>query len=140
MERLASQGVKFTLAYASAMCSPTRVSALTGMNAARHRVTNWTLRKNQSPEKPSDTIVPPAWNLNGISSAAGTEHTMQVTPLPALLKTAGHRTIQVGKAHFGAKDTPGDSLQRRPDSRVRHRRQGRAFPTGQGGMVRQECR
>ena len=37
--------MKFTQAYASAVCSPTRVSALTGMNVARHRVTNWTLRK-----------------------------------------------------------------------------------------------
>jgi arylsulfatase A-like enzyme len=109
MERLARQGVKFTQAYASAVCSPTRVSALTGMNAARHRVTNWTLRKNQSPDHPSKTIAPPAWNLNGISASAGTERAMQVTPLPALLKTAGYRTIHVGKAHFGAKDTPGEN-------------------------------
>ena len=50
MERLAAQGMKFTQAYASAVCSPTRVSALTGMNAARHRVTNWTLRKDRSPD------------------------------------------------------------------------------------------
>ena len=48
MERLASQGMKFTQAYACAVSSPTRVSFLTGMNAARHRVTNWTLYKNKS--------------------------------------------------------------------------------------------
>ncbi|MCF7765429.1 MAG: sulfatase-like hydrolase/transferase [Verrucomicrobia bacterium] len=30
MERMAAQGMKFTQAYASAVCSPTRVSALTG--------------------------------------------------------------------------------------------------------------
>jgi arylsulfatase A-like enzyme len=109
MERLAAQGVKFTQAYASAVCSPTRVSALTGMNAARHRVTNWTLRKNKSPDRPSKIIQPPAWNLNGICAEAGIERTMQVTPLPALLRTAGYRTIHVGKAHFGAKDTPGEN-------------------------------
>ena len=34
---------------------------------------------------------------------------MQVTPLPALLQNAGYRTIHVGKAHFGAKDTPGEN-------------------------------
>jgi arylsulfatase A-like enzyme len=112
MERLAEQGVKFTQAYASAVCSPTRVSGLTGMNVARHRVTNWTLRKNASPDSASKLIVPPAWNLNGICTNAGVERTMQVTPLPLLLRVAGYRTIHCGKAHFGAVGTPGaDPLQ-----------------------------
>lgn len=48
MERMAQQGMVFSQAYASAVSSPTRVSLLTGMNAARHRVTNWTLQKNTS--------------------------------------------------------------------------------------------
>ena len=48
MEKLAGDGMKFTQAYACAVCSPTRVSLMTGLNAARHRVTNWTLRKNIS--------------------------------------------------------------------------------------------
>lgn len=109
MERLAAQGVKFTQAYASAVCSPTRVSALTGMNVARHGVTNWTLRKNASPDRPHKTLQPPVWNVNGICADAGTERTQQVTPLPELLRTVGYRTIHVGKAHFGAKDTPGEN-------------------------------
>jgi arylsulfatase A-like enzyme len=109
MERLAAEGMKFTQAYAYAVCSPSRVSALTGMNAARHRVTNWTLRKDRSPDTGHKTLQPPAWNLNGISTTAGVERTMQVAPLPALLRTAGYRTIHVGKAHFGAKDTPGEN-------------------------------
>jgi arylsulfatase A-like enzyme len=109
MERLAAQGMKFTQAYASAVCSATRVSALTGMNVARHRVTNWTLRKDRSPDNAHKTLQPPAWNLNGVCTNAGLERTMQVTPLPALLKTAGYRTIHVGKAHFGAQGTPGEN-------------------------------
>jgi arylsulfatase A-like enzyme/lysophospholipase L1-like esterase len=109
MERLAAQGMMFTQAYASAVCSPTRVSALTGMNVARHRVTNWTLRKDRSPDNPSKLIQPPDWNLNGICIDAGIARTMQVTPLPMLLREAGYRTIHVGKAHFGAKDTPGEN-------------------------------
>lgn len=109
MERLAEQGIKFTQAYASAVCSPSRVSALTGMNVARHRVTNWTLRKNASPDNPSKAITPPAWNVNGICTNAGVERTTQVTPLPALLRAAGYRTIHTGKAHFGAKNTPGEN-------------------------------
>lgn len=42
MERLARMGVKFTEAYACAISSPTRCSLMSGMNASRHRVTNWT--------------------------------------------------------------------------------------------------
>lgn len=109
MERLAAQGVKFTQAYASAVCSPTRVSALTGMNVARHRVTNWTKEKNQSPDQAHKTIVPPPWNLNGICTNAGIERTAQVTALPQLLRDAGYRTIHCGKAHFGARGTPGEN-------------------------------
>jgi len=109
MERLAEQGVKFTQAYASAVCSPSRVSLLTGMNAARHRVTNWTLRKNQSPDNPSRLFDPPAWNLNGVSIDGSVERTVRATPLPALLRSAGYRTIHVGKAHFGAESTPGEN-------------------------------
>ena len=51
MERLAASGLKFTQAYACSVCSPTRVSLMTGLNAARHRVTNWTLKKNATNEK-----------------------------------------------------------------------------------------
>jgi arylsulfatase A-like enzyme/lysophospholipase L1-like esterase len=109
MERLAAQGMKFTQAYASAVCSPTRVSALTGMNAARHRVTNWTLRRNTSPDNPSPRVEPPPWNLHGVCTNAGIDRTAQVTPLPSLLRAAGYRTLHVGKAHFGAKETPGEN-------------------------------
>jgi arylsulfatase A-like enzyme len=108
MEQLAAQGMKFTQAYASAVCSPTRVSALTGMTAARHRVTNWTLRRNRSPDDPRAVLQPPPWNVNGVTTLAGIEHALQVTPLPTLLREAGYRTIHVGKAHFGALETPGE--------------------------------
>jgi hypothetical protein len=45
MERLARQGVMFTQAYASSISSPSRCSLITGTNAARHRVTNWTQQR-----------------------------------------------------------------------------------------------
>jgi arylsulfatase A-like enzyme len=46
MERMAKEGMKFVNAYAQPVCTPTRVSLLTGMNASRTHVTNWT-----SPQK-----------------------------------------------------------------------------------------
>ena len=107
MERLASQGMKFTQAYACALCSPTRVSLMTGLNAARHRVTNWTLRKNQQTDRPRRDVQAPKWNVNGLSPTEGIERTIVAETLPMRLREAGYRTIHVGKAHFGAQGTPG---------------------------------
>ena len=66
MERLAAMGVKFTEAYACAISSPTRCSLMSGMNAARHRVTNWTLNYDQKTDAGSDVLQLPEWNYNGI--------------------------------------------------------------------------
>ena len=51
MERLAKGGMMFTQAYASSISSPTRCSLITGTNAARHRVTNWTLFKDKTTDR-----------------------------------------------------------------------------------------
>jgi len=59
MERLAREGMKFSQAYACPVCSPTRVSLMTGMNAARHRVTNWTLHKDKSTDAPHARLIFP---------------------------------------------------------------------------------
>ncbi|PWE00392.1 sulfatase [Marinilabilia rubra] len=107
MEKLADQGMKFTNAYASSVCSPTRVSLMSGMNAARHRVTNWTLRRNASNDRPHPTLKLPKWNVNGMQPTDSIENAVHVTPLPQILKNNGYYTIHTGKAHFGAIGTPG---------------------------------
>lgn len=109
MERLAAQGMKFTQAYACSISSPSRCSLFSGMNAARHRVTNWTYPKNQSTDRKSDVLQLPEWNVNGICQVPGIEHTTQVTGLAQVLKDNGYHTIHCGKAHFGALNTPGES-------------------------------
>lgn len=109
MERLAGEGKMFTQAYASSVSSPTRVSLMTGMNASRHKVTNWTLHKNTSTDRQSDVLEFPEWNINGITQAPNIPHTYQVTSLPQILKDNGYHTIHCGKAHFGAINTPGES-------------------------------
>ncbi|MEC8204998.1 MAG: sulfatase-like hydrolase/transferase, partial [Pseudomonadota bacterium] len=40
IERLAKRGMKFSNAYSSPICSPTRASILTGQNPARHGMTS----------------------------------------------------------------------------------------------------
>lgn len=108
MERLAREGVKFTNAYAMPVCTPTRVSLITGVNAARTRVTHWT-----SPDKDKNTDYPdPAleavdWNINGFSPSEGVAHTFHATALPEVLRQNGYYTVHSGKAHFGSSDTPG---------------------------------
>ena len=42
MERLAKKGMILTNAYSNSVCTPTRISLMTGMNVAQHGVTNWT--------------------------------------------------------------------------------------------------
>ena len=109
MERMAELGVRFTEAYACAISSPTRCSLMSGMNAARHRVTNWTLELNQSTDRKSQTLLLPDWNYNGIQPDTATpiRNATPITPLPQILKDNGYFTIHCGKAHFGARTTPG---------------------------------
>jgi arylsulfatase A-like enzyme len=109
MEHLASQGMMFTQAYASSISSPSRCSLMTGANASRHRVTNWTLEKNVQTDKKSDVLQLPDWNCNGISQAQGVNNTFYCTSFVQLLKDAGYHTIHCGKAHFGSIDTPGEN-------------------------------
>ena len=106
MERLAAKGVKFTAAYASAISSPSRCSLMTGMNEARHRVTNWTLNCDAKVDEQDDRIAVPDWNVNGIQPTAGIAHSTHATSFVQLLQAAGYHTIHCGKAHFGAKSTP----------------------------------
>lgn len=110
MERLAKFGVKFTQAYSCAISSPTRCSLMSGMNASHHRVTNWTLELDQKTDAPSESLLLPEWNYNGIqpeSTRGQIPHSTAITPLPQILKDNGYWTIHCGKAHFGARTTPG---------------------------------
>ncbi len=95
MERLASSGIRFNNFYAMSVCSPTRISIMTGQNAARHHATNW-INPRQNNRGPKG---PPEWNWKGLRSARLT--------LPRLLQGEGYRTIHVGKGHFGPDDSQG---------------------------------
>ncbi|MDB4626565.1 sulfatase-like hydrolase/transferase, partial [bacterium] len=102
MERLAKQGRRFTQAYACAVCSPTRTSIMTGQNAARHRVTNWTLYEDRETSGKTPRLLPPRnWRKQGLQPG-------NAPTLPEVLRDQlGYRTIHAGKAHWGAYDTQG---------------------------------
>ena len=101
MERLARQGVVFTNAYACSVCSPSRTSLMTGQNAARHHVTNWTLRKGKDQSGQTKRLrSPEGWRNDGLQPDPAL--------LPQLLHDAGYHTIHAGKAHWGAEGTAGE--------------------------------
>ena len=108
MERLAKEGMKFTNAYAAPVCTPSRTSMLSGMNASHSRITNWTSPEKDKRTDAADTqLETPDWNYNGLSPVPNIAHTQYATVFPQLLKEAGYTTIHVGKAHWGSAGTPG---------------------------------
>lgn len=108
LERLASTGTRFSQAYATPVCTPTRISMMTGMNAAQHGTTNWTSPWRDTPtDAPDEQFAPANWHYNGLSQVPGVPATVYATPLPQLLRDAGYYTIHVGKAHWGPMGTPG---------------------------------
>ena len=96
MERLADHGIRFNQFYAMSVCSPTRISIMTGQNAARHHATNWInpWENNAGPQGPAE------WDWEGLAKGDLT--------LPGLLQETGYRTIHIGKGHFGPNDTEGE--------------------------------
>ncbi|MFT4155244.1 sulfatase [Parafilimonas sp.] len=108
MERLAAEGVKFTNAYGQPVCTPSRSSMMSGMNASGTHITNWTSPNNgDDADAPDSFMAPLNWNKSGLNPDAEAAGMAHATPFPKLLKDAGYYTIQVGKAHWGATGTPG---------------------------------
>jgi arylsulfatase A-like enzyme len=95
MERLAKLGVRLSEFYAMSVCSPSRISLMSGQNSARHRTTTW-INPDSNNRGPSG---PPAWNWQGLDDSSVT--------LARLMQQAGYRTIHVGKGHFGPRDSLG---------------------------------
>jgi len=99
MERIAASGCRFSQCYAMSVCSPSRVSLMTGQNSARHGVTNWI-----NPFKNNGGKFAQKWNWQGLDENSIT--------LPRLLKNSGYKTIHIGKAHFAPKGFDGENPQK----------------------------
>jgi arylsulfatase A-like enzyme len=90
LDRLASEGVRFTNAYAACpVCSPTRASILTGKYPARLHVTDWIPGRQQWP---TAKLITPAFE----------QHLpLRETTIAEALKPLGYRTASIGKWHLG---------------------------------------
>jgi arylsulfatase A len=89
IDKLASEGVKFTDAYAACtVCSPSRASVMTGKYPARLHLTDWI----QGHKRPKAKLKVPDWQMY--------LDTTEVTIAKAL-KKGGYTTAIFGKWHLG---------------------------------------
>ena len=93
IDELASQGVRFTDAYAMPVCSPTRAALMTGRHAARVHMTIWS---EGSLKGPTNRKLLQADSLHSLP------HTE--TTFAKHLQDAGYLTALVGKWHLGDGD------------------------------------
>ena len=90
IDRLASQGMRFTDAYAACpVCSPTRASILTGKYPARLGLTDWIPGRKQWPT--ARLITPPVAPALPLAE----------TTIAEALKPLGYTTGSIGKWHLG---------------------------------------
>ncbi len=99
IDRLASQGMRFTDAYAAApVCSPTRAAIMTGQSPARLRITNHLPDREQF--QPDDAKLRSAQMLEHLP--------LQHVTLAERLKGAGYSTAFMGKWHLSGRGRDGD--------------------------------
>ncbi len=93
IDRLASQGMRFTDAYAAAtVCSPTRAAVLTGKTPARLHLTDFL----SGLEYPHAALSPPEWRRRHLPHE-------EVT-LAEMVKKVGYETSYFGKWHLGGEE------------------------------------
>lgn len=90
LNRLASEGMKFTQAYAAGpVCSPTRASILTGKHPARLHLTDWLPGRA---DRPSQFLLRPRIQA---------QLPLEELTLAEALRPAGYMSACIGKWHLG---------------------------------------
>jgi arylsulfatase A-like enzyme len=101
MDRFAQRAVRFTDAYATPLCSPTRASLLTGKYTARHGTTSAT--GHQPPQPRGYAFLPATAPANRAVITPESKNYLDTAEytLAEALRDAGWRTGHVGKWHLG---------------------------------------
>ncbi len=101
IDRLAREGMRFTDAYSTPLCSPTRASILTGQYSARHRITSATGHLPPEPADASPYPVSAPANRPLIYPESRRYLDTNIVTLAKVLRAAGYRTAHFGKWHLG---------------------------------------
>jgi len=118
IDKLASQGMRFTDAYAAApVCSPTRAAIMTGQSPARLHITNHLPDREQF--QPENAKLRSAQTLKHLP--------LEHVTLAERLKKAGYATAFLGKWHLSGRGKDGDHA----ESNLRPEHQG--FDVNVGG-------
>ncbi len=101
IDRFAARAMRFTDSYAQPLCSPTRVSLLTGKYSARHGVT--TASGHQPPQPAGHKFLPDTAPPNQATRTPESKNFMEPSEytLAEALRDAGYRTAHIGKWHIG---------------------------------------
>ena len=105
IDKLASQGMRFTNAYAAcSVCSPTRAAVMTGRWPGRIGVTDWIRARFQrqpwdKEENPTEYVGGPRRELLCPPNAFWMEH--EEMTIAEMLKPSGYATCHIGKWHLG---------------------------------------
>lgn len=105
IDRLASEGMRFTNAYAAcAVCSPTRAALLTGRYPARIGVTDWIrFLPIHDPRLRGKSVGPYERKPGGTLKCPRNPLWMELdeVTLPEILRTYGYTSCHIGKWHLG---------------------------------------
>ncbi|MDY7107594.1 MAG: sulfatase [Planctomycetota bacterium] len=109
IDRLASQGMRFTNAYAAcAVCSPTRAAVMTGRYPARLGVTDWIRARFQGSTVPPDGKNPTDYvggrNRRLLCPPNALWMESEEVTIAELLNDADYTTCHIGKWHLGFDD------------------------------------
>lgn len=109
IDRLASQGMRFTNAYAAcAVCSPTRAAVMTGRYPARLGVTDWIRARFQGSTVPPDGKNPTEYvggrNRRLLCPPNALWMESDEITIAEALSEAGYTTCHIGKWHLGFDD------------------------------------
>ncbi|MDP7301973.1 MAG: sulfatase-like hydrolase/transferase, partial [Pirellulaceae bacterium] len=101
MKRLQRQSMRFTNAYATPLCSPTRASILSGQYSSRHGVTSASGHQAALPAHASRYPAKASPNQPFIYPISKRYLDPELDTLAKVLRDAGYRTGHFGKWHLG---------------------------------------